>query len=197
MDEKERRLLRKSRIKARNALTAEERKQLSERIAKRIITSKIYKNAKTIMLYRATHGEVTLRELERAAEQDGKLLAYPRCISDTDMVALHPHEEDAWEEGHFGIWEPVMQKSDKVAPWDIDLVICPCTVFDERGGRMGMGKGYYDRYLEKCKYTKSVSVAFEVQKADYVPMEPWDKFMKMVFTEKTIYIDGKGRRLDW
>ena len=95
-------------------------------------------------------------------------------LSDTDEV-------------YFGIMEPVREKSMEIPPEEIDLVICPCTVFDENCGRMGMGAGFYDRYLAKCVNAHIAAVAFEVQKADSIPMEPWDKPMEMVFTEAGIY----------
>ena len=52
---------------------------------------------------------------------------------------------------------------------------------------MGMGAGFYDRYLAKCVNAHIAAVAFEVQKADCIPMEPWDKPMEMVFTEAGTY----------
>lgn len=187
MDETNRSILRRSRIHARDSLTPETRELQSLQIVEHILSSTIYREAKTILTYRATRGEVTLHRLHEAAEKDGKKLAYPLCISKTEMIALCPQDDGAWVQGHFGIWEPVLEKSEKVAPWDIDLVICPCTVFDERGGRMGMGAGFYDRYLEKCCNAHIVSVAFECQKTDRIPMAPWDKYMEMVFTEKAVY----------
>ena len=75
----------------------------------------------------------------------------------------------------------------ELKPEDIDLVICPCTSFDEELGRMGMGAGYYDRYLEKCSGAHIVAVAFECQKADSVMRQEWDKPMEKVFTEEKIY----------
>ena len=52
---------------------------------------------------------------------------------------------------------------------------------------MGMGAGYYDRYLEKCSGAHIVAVAFECQKADSVMRQEWDKPMEKVFTEEKIY----------
>ena len=75
----------------------------------------------------------------------------------------------------------------EIRPEEIDLVICPCTVFDEAGGRMGMGAGFYDRYLPRCVNARIAAVAFEAQKADCVPMEAWDRPMDLVFTEKAVY----------
>jgi 5-formyltetrahydrofolate cyclo-ligase len=80
-----------------------------------------------------------------------------------------------------------MERSELVLQENIDLIICPCTVFDESCNRMGMGGGYYDRYLPKCKNAVVAAAAFEVQKAEQVPMEPWDKAVDLVFTEKKTY----------
>lgn len=77
--------------------------------------------------------------------------------------------------------------SEEVPPEEIDLVVCPCTVFDESCNRMGMGGGFYDRYLPKCVRAKIVSVAFELQKAPAVPMEQWDRAVDMTFTEESVY----------
>ena len=116
-----------------------------------------------------------------------KRLVYPLCISKTEMIALEPLGEDSWKDGYCGIREPVREKSVEIRPEEIDLVICPCTVFDEAGGRMGMGAGFYDCYLPRCTNAHIVAVAFEAQKADCVPMEPWDRPMELVFTEKAVY----------
>ena len=103
------------------------------------------------------------------------------------MTALLPHGEDSWAEGYCGISEPLPEKSELIRPEEIDLVLCPCTVFDEHCNRMGMGAGFYDRYLEKCVNAHIVSVAFECQKAVRIPTESWDKPMDAVFTEKAVY----------
>lgn len=179
--------LRKLKIQARNSLFPEDRERLSAVISERIATSEVFRSAKTVLIYRATKEEVRLDALERADEAAVKRLVYPLCISDSEMISLLPENENAWKSGYFGIMEPVRERSVEIPPEEIDLVICPCTVFDENCGRMGMGAGFYDRYLEKCVNAHIAAVAFEVQKADLVPMEPWDKPMEMVFTEAGTY----------
>ena len=180
--------LRKTKIHARDSLSSDERQQLSALISERVATSELYKKAKTVLIYRATRGEVRLENLEEAKESEGKRLAFPLCISNSDMIALLPDGDNAWESGYCGIMEPIREKSVEIPPTEIDLVICPCTVFDEKCGRMGMGAGFYDRYIEKCVNADIVAVAFEVQKAEYIPMEPWDKPMEAVFTEEAVYV---------
>ena len=179
--------LRKSKIQARNSLSPEERERLSAVISERIAASEVFQRAKTVLIYRATKGEVRLDALEKADEAAGKRLVYPLCISDSEMISLLSEDENAWKPGYFGIMEPVREKSAEIPPEEIDLVICPCTVFDENCGRMGMGAGFYDRYLAKCVNAHIAAVAFEVQKADSIPMEPWDKPMEIVFTEAGTY----------
>lgn len=196
MDQKERQALRKSRIAARDALTPEERERLSGIIVSRILASQVFRQAKTVLIYKGIRGEVRLDALEEAVRRGaeagnedfaGKRLVYPLCISGSEMIALLPSGEDAWKDGYCGIREPIREKSQEISPGDIDLIICPCTVFDEQGGRMGMGGGFYDRYLTECGNGHIAAVAFEVQKTEIVPMEPWDRPVEWVFTEKAVY----------
>lgn len=188
MNIEERKLLRKQKMNARDSLSPSEREAFSMQIAERILASKEFQQAQTIMIYRATKGEVCLDALERAALAADKCLVYPLCINDSEMIALHPNDETAWQIGYCGILEPSREHAIEIAPEEIDIVICPCTVFDEQGGRMGMGKGFYDRYLEKCTNACVAAVAFEVQKMEHVPRAPWDKEMDIIFTESFTYI---------
>ncbi|WP_425755859.1 5-formyltetrahydrofolate cyclo-ligase [Ihubacter sp. rT4E-8] len=189
----ERDALRKEKIRARNSLTPIERKALSNRISCRIAGSEEFRRAETILLYKGVRGEVRLDLLEEMASKAGKRLSYPLCIESGEMIALIPEDETAWKKGSFGILEPVRQRAVLIAPQSIDLVLCPCTVFDRFCGRMGMGGGYYDRYLPMCENACIAAVAFEVQRAAEAPMESWDRPMDMVFTEAKCYIADGGR----
>ena len=182
-----RRWLRETKIRARDSLSPEDRAEKSGRIVQRILHMPEFGNAKTVMLYRAARSEVCLAGIETAPEARGKRFVYPRCISNTEMVALLPGREDAWETGYASIEEPVPERSGEIAPEEIDLVLCPCTVFDEDCDRMGYGAGFYDRFLERCPNARLAAAAFEAQKADAVPVEAWDKPMDAVVTEEAAY----------
>lgn len=187
MNQEERKALRKEKIAARDSFTSEERGCFSKSIVSRLLASEVFRQAETVLIYKGIRGEVRLEELEKSPEAAGKRLAYPLCISDSEMIALLPEGEDAWKDGYCGIQEPIREKSLEIPPEEIDLVVCPCTVFDEQGGRMGMGAGFYDRFLPKCTNAHIVAVAFEVQKTESVPMEPWDRPMELIFTEEKTY----------
>ena len=179
--------LRRKKILARNSYSETERQELSCQIVEHILTSPEFQPAKNIMIYKGIRGEVRLEALEEACSAQEKQLLYPLCISDSEMIALLPADETAWAPGYCGILEPILERSVEILPEEIDMVICPCTVFDEQGGRMGMGAGFYDRFLPKCTKAIVAAVAFECQKAEEIPLEDWDVRMDLIYTEKTTY----------
>ncbi len=173
----------------RAALPANERLAKSVAISKKLIASDEFKNANIIMIYRAFGAEVDLNFLAKAAKNSGKHLLYPLCTSKTEMIALEPLSEDAWVCGSYGITEPAREKSKEYMPEEIDLMICPCTAFDNECRRIGMGGGYYDRFLPKCQNAHIIAVGFETQKTTHIPAEPWDYIMDKVYTESMVYIN--------
>lgn len=170
-------------IAARDAMDKEERNRRSAIICEKIAEWDVFRKAQVIMIYKAVRGEVRLQRLEELMQEYGKTAVYPLCTSKTEMIALHPSSDEAWEKGHYGILEPVREKSELILPEKIDLVICPCTVFDDEGNRMGMGAGYYDRFLPLCVNARIAAAAFECQKTEKVPADAWDRPMERVFTE--------------
>jgi len=180
------RKLRRKKVSARDSLTKEQRREKSEMIVRNILDSEFFKKAKTVMLYRSVRGEVQLDTLPDFAPD--KRYVYPLCIDKTQMSVYKSDiaDEKAWKKGAFGIPEPNPAYAEEVDPEQIDLVICPCTAFDREYNRLGMGAGYYDRYLEKCENAYLVAVAFDIQEAREVPVCEYDVKMKAVITEAGI-----------
>lgn len=179
---------RKTKIAARRNLLPEERRAFSHIIVEKILHSEAFQNAKYILSYRAMKDEVDLAELDEIARQQGKIISYPRCINKTEMAAMCPKTAVAWRSGRHGIVEPVLEQSVLIPPENLDLVLCPCAAFDVKGRRMGMGAGYYDRYLPNCTHAVIAAVAFENQRLDQAEVKEWDCPMDMVFTEKNLYL---------
>ena len=168
-------------------MEAGERNAASMEIARKIAASDEFRGAETILIYRAMPDEVDLSFLTRLPEAEGKRLCYPRVLTKNRMEALLPSGDKGWKKGKFGILEPDPETSLHIRPEELDLVLCPCTAFDENGRRMGMGGGYYDRYLPKCGKAVIAAVAFEGQKVTAVPTEETDMCMERVFTETAVY----------
>lgn len=166
---------------ARKALSRDNVEVLSRRIVSKVEELPEYRLARTVMIYRAVQGEVSMELLR------GKVFAYPLCTGPGEMCALLPEGEEAWRKGAFGIPEPVREVSREIAPEEIDLVLCPCAAFDADCRRLGMGGGYYDRFLPKCTGAKFIAAAYEFQKAEEILTRSWDIPMDAVVTEERIY----------
>lgn len=166
---------------ARKALSRDTVEELSRRIVSKVEELPEYRPARIVMIYRAVQGEVSLELLR------GKVFAYPLCTGPGEMCALLPEGEGAWRTGAFGIPEPVRELSREIAPEEIDLVLCPCTAFDPDCRRLGMGGGYYDRFLLRCTKAKFIAVAYEFQRAEALEAQSWDIPMDAVVTEERVY----------
>jgi 5-formyltetrahydrofolate cyclo-ligase len=71
----------------------------------------------------------------------------------------------------------------------------PGVAFDQSGGRMGHGFGYYDRLLQHARPDAPlVALAFECQLFPEIPAEAHDIFMDKSITEKAVYV-GRGRKV--
>jgi 5-formyltetrahydrofolate cyclo-ligase len=80
----------------------------------------------------------------------GLKVAFPVVDLDTkEMDAVLVHDETDFVENSYGIPEP--EDGVVVDPYEIDLVFVPLLAFDLEGYRVGYGKGFYDRFLKKCR----------------------------------------------
>ncbi len=87
--------------------------------------------------------------------------------------------------GKFGLREPGPMAL-AVDPKEMALCFVPLVAFDPEGFRLGQGKGYYDRFLERFP-GKKVGVGFSWQEAaGHIPVEAHDQPMEMVVTERGI-----------
>ncbi len=158
-----------------------------------------YKSAKTVMWYVDAGSEVRTRYALPDALKDGKRVVVPWCVVENNTLELFLLEDMAeLVEGAYKILEPKEElrqlPSKIVKPEELDLVMVPGTAFDKRGGRMGQGKGYYDRLLARARPDAPlVALAFDCQMFPEIPVAPHDVFMDLVLTESQAYT-GRGRK---
>lgn len=171
----------------RTALSAEWIASASERIAERFMGLEAFQSAETICLYMAIAGEVRLDAVMTQCWNDGKRVLVPAyreaqrdygfkvMASDTTLV-----------EGPWGVPEPA------VGAWaDVGSDVCiaaPGVAFDEAGGRVGHGGGYYDRLLASVGSgdRTRVGVCFDFQRIEQAPREAWDVGMDIVVSESRV-----------
>ncbi|MEM9406627.1 MAG: 5-formyltetrahydrofolate cyclo-ligase [Acidobacteriota bacterium] len=151
-------------------------------------------DAKTVAAYVAVREELDTRPLlERRFEQQlGTVL--PRVDGD-HLQLFQVHGWDELEKGPFGLREPSQALPDarRIAPEDVDLIFVPGLAFDERGGRLGYGKGHYDRLLAQMRpEAPRVGLCFEEQIVDAVPMEAHDVAMTHLGTPERLVDCRRG-----
>lgn len=101
----------------------------------------------------------------------GKKVALPKV--DGDEMDFYPVESlTDVKPGYFGILEPVTTKKVEV---NQGFMTVPGVAFTKEGYRMGYGKGFYDRYLERFPKIYTCGLAYECQLVEHLPIEPHDK----------------------
>ena len=181
---------------ARRALTQSEQRKAAQGVYRQLAQHPLFRRAKHISLYLPTDGEIDPRLLLRAAQRRGKatylpvLSAWPR----TKMVFQRVRPGEKLLPNRFRILEPRVNISRQRKVWALDLVLLPLVGFDDAGGRLGMGGGFYDRSLAYLARRKSwrkptlLGLAHECQKVDRLAQASWDVPLAGTVTDKNWYI---------
>ena len=171
---------------ARKALDAQTRAAANAALCRNVLQLDAFRTAHTILLYAAFGGEADLSAFAAEAQRQGRVLAYPVCGEGYSLTAAVP-AADGWEVGQYGIRTPVLERSALLTPEQLDLVLVPCTAFDADCWRVGMGKGYYDRYLPRCTRAAKIGIALEVQRVEHAAVDEHDQRLDAFVTERGIY----------
>lgn len=146
----------------------EDRKRKSAIIKEKLFKTQVFKKAKTVMFYISFNGEVNTKEMIKAAQKLGKIVAAPVCRTKRTIRPCGLGQRLRLIKGPYGIGEPAIKRF--VALEDLDLVVVPGVAFDKQGNRLGRGKGYYDYFLKKIpKDTPSIGLAFDFQILPFLP----------------------------
>lgn len=164
-------------------IPSEQKKEADRRIVETIAASSCFQQADTVLLY-APHGsEIDLIPLVRLARKCGKRVAFPRCDTATNTMRFFVLESDArLVKGAYGIFEPPLD-APLCEPDESTLCILPGLSFDPEGGRLGYGKGYYDRFLADFKGV-TLGAAYASLVAKKLPTEPHDIPVQVLVTER-------------
>jgi 5-formyltetrahydrofolate cyclo-ligase len=135
-----------------------------------------------ILAYAALPDELDLAALMDLGIRQGKGLAVPRydqAAGSYDAARWDPSGR-ATAIGHLGVTEP-LASAEAVALNTLDLILVPGLGFDVEGGRLGRGKGFYDRMLARAT-GRRCGVAYDWQIVVAVPSEPHDVAMHCIAT---------------
>ncbi len=183
--------LRRKMLAERSAFSSDECMRLSKIICESFIETKEYRDAKTILLYKAYNNEVDTDLIFERAMADGKSVAYPVSTVFAGVPEMTFYEVDDLSkliEGYKGIKEPDANGRAKPFTKKADICVAPGVVFDRLCHRIGYGKGFYDRYIKQSTPGKVIALAYEIQMADDFDTEENDRTVDMVITDSNIYV---------
>jgi 5-formyltetrahydrofolate cyclo-ligase len=107
------------------------------------------------------------------------------CVDSQNPELQHSQLKniESLEKGNYGIFDIPISKRIDVDLRKLQMILIPGIAFDYSGGRLGYGKGYYDRFLEKTNAFK-IGLCFQSQVVEKVPMENHDICMNAIICEK-------------
>jgi 5-formyltetrahydrofolate cyclo-ligase len=175
----------------RGQLTDQQQLIAAKNLSQNILAQPWYQRTKNIGIYLANDSEIDPIVIATKALFRGK-----HCF----LPSLHPLKKGQLWFGNyegpmmmnkFGILEPDPKRNEMLSANQLDLVFMPLVAFDQNGGRLGMGGGFYDRTFEflinsKHQKPKLVGLAHDFQRVDSLPTESWDVPLSAIITDKAI-----------
>ena len=175
---------RKAMLAKRDAIPYENRTEADKARNERIRNWGAYQKAELLLFYVSYRSEADTLQLIKEALEAGRNVAVPKVVG-TEMVFYRLTEFSQLVEGYKGILEPDTECCEAITD-DLPkhtLLFVPGCAFDEKGGRMGYGGGFYDRFMEKYPEVLRAALAYEEQLVEEVPREVHDKTVDVIVTE--------------
>ena len=184
-------------------LSEEERAVSDRAIGDAVLSSELWREARSVFLYISVKEEPDTRRLLSRAIEEGKAVYAPKCLRSPDgsprMLAVRLRSPEDLVPGAFSIPEP---RCDPEAPPEIlppdgiDLALLPCVSATKNGDRLGHGAGYYDRFLAEGRPGKPATVCLcrAALLSEELPAGPHDIPADCVATEDGLFFRSHGSR---
>jgi 5-formyltetrahydrofolate cyclo-ligase len=176
----------------RRNLPARERERAAARLARQLLGSGPFRRARRIACFLSADGEIDTAPLIRAAWRLGKQVYLPVLVPyGPKRLWFRPYRQSTpLVPNRYGIPEP--RGGRRLDGRKLDLVLTPLVAFDDRGHRLGMGGGYYDRtfaHLHRLRWQRPrlLGLAFAFQRMAALPAEPWDVPLWGVVTDRGLH----------
>ena len=147
-----------------------------------------YKRASKILAYYPFRSEIDTRIIIEDALSRSKEIALPR-VSNNRLVLYYIKDlTQDLEFGSYNIMEPIPYSCQQVPINDLELALVPGIGFDRDHNRLGYGGGFYDRLLlDGAEHIPRISLAFDVQIIDNIPVSEYDLKIDILITESYFY----------
>lgn len=187
INEKEKHIIRKLMIEKRNTIPKSEISKKSRIIQSNVINSSEFCHAEILGTYLPIGSEVRTEEIIQNALELQKTVGLPTIKSgEVKFYRLHDKRFNVGDliTGKFGIREP---KKRGCQLSRLDLLIVPGIVFDNKGNRIGYGRGYFDRFIMKANILFSLALGYKFQLVETdLPSSDLDQKINGLATEEGI-----------
>ena len=174
--------LRSSLLKKRQSISSERRQLADKNITHCLRKLNVYRASKHVGIYLNSPSEAPTSALIAQNVQWQKSTYLPVITStrNSQMCFTKITKQTHFKKNSLGIIEPIVTKSALCSALKLDIIFLPLVGFDNDCNRLGMGKGFYDRFLQHRLTTKKfkkpilIGLAFAEQEVDNVPINHWD-----------------------
>jgi 5-formyltetrahydrofolate cyclo-ligase len=172
----------------RNSLSAEELEAKSRAVTANFFSIPELRDAGGVFIFVSFRSEVKTEPIINELFKRGKKVIVPFSdVKNRKLLLFFIESLDELKKGAYGIMEPDPATAREASLENVDFAVIPGSVFDQKGGRMGYGGGFYDRLMPKLKKgVPKVALAFELQIVDEVPRGYYDKKVGIIVTEERI-----------
>lgn len=183
--------LRKLLRSKRRSLSSSQQIQAAQQLYQQLAQHQLFRRAQHVAFYLASDGEIDPALLMREAWRRGKHVYLPVLARwpKTTMVFQRVRPIQQWEKNRFGILQPRWCVADQRSIWALDAVFLPLVGFDQQGGRLGMGGGFYDRCFAQLHQRnhlttpQRIGLAHACQQVAQLPVASWDVPLHAVVTD--------------
>jgi len=148
----------------------------SNKMANVLYASSYYQQANVIMLFLSMPDEPQMMNIIEDAWKQGKTVCVPHMRKEfgiMDAAIIKSTEELV--RGRFNLLVPDPAHLQVVDPHLIDVIVVPAVAYDVRGNRLGMGAGYYDRFIPQATKAICIGAIWSSQVIESIPTDPYDK----------------------
>ncbi|WP_343192813.1 5-formyltetrahydrofolate cyclo-ligase [Buchnera aphidicola (Taiwanaphis decaspermi)] len=167
--------------------------KISENIINNFINNK---NNENIAIFISFDGEINTSFLINKLWFLNKNIYVPIINNKYKYIEFAKYEKNSFLcLNAFNILEPVYKK--KISYYDLNIIIVPVVAFNNKGYRLGLGGGFYDKLLSNLYNKKDIlliGVAYDFQLVDYFPVFDWDIPIPIIVTPENIFNFSKKKK---
>jgi 5-formyltetrahydrofolate cyclo-ligase len=180
----------------RRALSADEQRQAARRLAVNLTGTRLFLTSRRVACYLPNDGEIDSALVIKHIRRMRKILYLPVLsrLSHDRLWFAEAGPKTKLAPNRFGIPEPVVKSRDLIRAQELDLILMPLVGFDDKGNRLGMGGGFYDRSLEFLHHRNHwrkphlLGIAYDFQRVNGLVADPWDVPLQGVITDQAVYL---------